>query len=206
MFAYDNAYSRFVAWMKIVLPLMALAILSTLFLVSKTRDAGTSLPYSAVELDELARQQRLTRPRYSGLTQDGTAISFLADDARPDPEISGRFVSQRLTAQLNLPTGAEILLIAGSGFVDPGEAMSGLDGGVAIETSTGYMLRTDEVENALDQTRVVARGGVVGVAPMGQISAGQMEITRHAIDTGYVMLFTGGVKLVYDPESQGDAR
>ncbi len=67
MATYDNTYSRVVAWLKILLPLLALAILSTLFLVARTIDPAQNIPYADVDIDELDartadRQAELFRP------------------------------------------------------------------------------------------------------------------------------------------------
>ncbi|HDR29767.1 MAG TPA: hypothetical protein ENN83_14595, partial [Rhodovulum sp.] len=62
MASHDNAYSRFIALAKIVLPLAALGILSTLFLISRDTPSGDDLPYSRVAVDELIREQRIGAP------------------------------------------------------------------------------------------------------------------------------------------------
>ena len=48
MAARDNVHSRVVFWLKIILPLLALAILSTLFLFSRRIDTDQALPYAEV--------------------------------------------------------------------------------------------------------------------------------------------------------------
>ena len=52
----DNVHSRVVGWLKILLPLAALALLSTLFLFSRGSDPTANLPFSETELNEIARQ------------------------------------------------------------------------------------------------------------------------------------------------------
>ena len=57
-----DGHSRLVFWLKIVLPLIALAILSTLFLVSRNIGGDGTVPFSDVDLDALARDPQLTAP------------------------------------------------------------------------------------------------------------------------------------------------
>ena len=47
----DNLHSHVMAWLKVLLPMAALALLSTLFLLSRRTDPVTDLPISDVELE-----------------------------------------------------------------------------------------------------------------------------------------------------------
>ncbi|KKK72711.1 hypothetical protein LCGC14_2901140, partial [marine sediment metagenome] len=84
MRGHDNSYSRLVAWLKVALPLLALAILSTVFLVAERRGTRNEIPYSRGEIDEILREQRIRNPNYAGVTKDGSAVAFSADSARPE--------------------------------------------------------------------------------------------------------------------------
>ena len=81
--AASNAYSRFVAWVKVILPLLALALLSTLFLFSRTPAPNRAIPFANVDVEELAREQSLGRPRFAGTLSDGREVIFTADRATP---------------------------------------------------------------------------------------------------------------------------
>ena len=61
MTMYDNSYSRFVALTKVILPIIALGILSTLFLFSRNIDPTQSIPYADVDVEGLAREQQIGR-------------------------------------------------------------------------------------------------------------------------------------------------
>jgi len=67
MAACDNTYSRVVAWLRIALPLLALAILSTLFLLARTIDPAQNLPYADIDIDELTREQRIGNPQFAAV-------------------------------------------------------------------------------------------------------------------------------------------
>ena len=45
--------SRVVAWLRVLLPLAALAILSTLFLLPKSHDPDAAIPYADVDADRM---------------------------------------------------------------------------------------------------------------------------------------------------------
>ena len=61
MAAHDNFHSQLVGWSKIILPLGALALLSTLFLFARSGADGSKLRVTAIEgeIDSLARIARL---------------------------------------------------------------------------------------------------------------------------------------------------
>ena len=84
MIRRDNLRSNVVAWLKIVLPLAALAAMSTLFLLSRTIDPADAIPYATVDVEDRIREPRMTAPTYSGVTSDGAALTLTADEARPD--------------------------------------------------------------------------------------------------------------------------
>jgi lipopolysaccharide export system protein LptC len=198
MAAAIDGYSRLVAWLKIILPLIALGILATLFLVSRTIDPSQTIPYADVDVQDLARNQRVGAPSYSGMTRDGAAISFQADSARPDADPEGRVTADRPMARIDLPTGRSIVMVADQGYVDQKQGIAALDGNVRLESSDGYVIETDMAQTRLDATSMESAGPVNGRGPMGNISAGRVILTRIA-DGSYVLRFEMGVNLVYRP-------
>lgn len=199
MAAYDNVHSRVVFWLKIVLPLLALAILSTLFLFSRRIDTDQALPYAEVDVEDLARDQRLTAPEYSGVTLDGAALMIHAKTARPGID-TGAATADNLVASYEAPDGLRIGLSAVEGRIDEPAGRMTLTGNVEIVTSTGYRMTTPGLDSALDRTELHSNGAVRAEAPYGTIDAGNMVI-RHedAGVPGYVLVFSKGVKLIYEP-------
>jgi len=196
----DTAYSRLVAWLKILLPLTALAILSTLFLLARTPDIDQAIPYADVDVDALAREPRITRPDFSGVAPDGTAIQFTAETARPDLDDPTRFHADLLEGQIDTPEGTRIRMRAISGVVDTGDGTATLQGDVLLETSTGYAVRTEAFTAHLDSTRSESAGPVDVMTPFGHLTAGRFMLTRDAaVSESHVLVFSQGVDLLYDP-------
>lgn len=197
----DNAYSRLVAWLKIVLPLAALAILSTLFLFSRTIDPTRAIPLAGIDVADLAREPRINAPDYSGVTIDGTAMTLLAQSAKPDPENAGHVTAVEPTAILETPDGMRIEISSALAEVDTGSGQLVLEGGVRLLTSLGYAVETEQVSAALDRTRLETTGEIVAVGPLGRISAGQMVLQQNADRAGsYLLVFKNGVSLLYEPK------
>ena len=78
-----DRYSRTVAYLKVLLPLTALALLSTLFLISRGIDTEAVIPFAQKDIEERMRGQQLTAPFFSGTTSGGDEIMVTASTARP---------------------------------------------------------------------------------------------------------------------------
>ena len=199
MAALDNTHSRVVFWLKIILPLAALAVLSTLFLFSRQIDTEMALPYSEVDVEELARSQRLAAPEYAGVTRDGASITVRAAVARPGTT-GGGATAEAVSATYDIPDGPSIALSANEGTLDDTTGRLALAGDVEIVTSTGYRLTAARLDGALDRTELHSEGAVRGEAPFGALDAGELSIRHEDAEfAGYVMVFSNGVKLVYHP-------
>lgn len=196
-----DRHTRVVAWLKVALPLTALAILSTLFLVARRIDPDAALPYAEVNVEDLAREPRMTAPTYAGTTEDGAALTLSADEARPAAEgAPARAASLRL--DLATPDGGRTELVAAEAQMDDTARQVVLSGGVTVTTSTGYRLETPEVVAKLDRTGLESRGEVTAAGPAGEIRADGMVLSQdNRTPGGYVLVFKGGVRLVYQPGS-----
>ena len=167
MAAPDNTYSRVVGWLKILLPLLALGILSTLFLVARTIDPAQNLPFADVDIEEMAREQRIGQPNYSSVTRDGAAISLSAESARPDPADPEKLSGEAISAAIDLPNGNRIDIAADRMQIDNTARRATLSNGVIVQTSDGYVLQTEAVEIALDATRVQSASPTTVTTPIG---------------------------------------
>lgn len=200
MAAAQNPYSRFVAWSKVVLPIMALALLSTLFLFSGKRNSTLEIPYSDVEIEELSRGEQIGAPRYSGVTRDGAAMRITAATLAPATHNPKLLQARTVTARIDTPDGQGLDVSSTTGAIDTGDGLARLSGDVTFVTTTGYQMETETMFADLDNTRVESAGAVEGDGPPGHLTAGKMILTPREGETGrYVLVFNEGVKLIYRP-------
>lgn len=196
----DNFHSTAVALLKVTLPLAALGILSTLFLVSRTVDPDAAIPGAEVDIAERVRAPRLTLPTWAGMTDDGAALTITADEARPGTAGRQGASAQALRATLDTPDGGRVNLVAETGRLEPDGTRMTLAGGVVVTTSSGYRVTTDELVARMDRTGLSAPGDVAATGPIGKLDAGAMQIAQADGAPGdYVIVFTRGVRLIYDP-------
>ena len=194
-----DRHTRLVGLLKVVLPLLALAILSTLFLLSDRINPDDALPYAEVDVEGLAREPRMTAPSYAGTTADGAALTLTAEEARPEAE-GAPASAQGLRLELATPDGAVTNLTAAQAVVDPGKNLAVMSGGVIVTTSTGYRMETDKMTARLDQSGLESAGEVIASGPAGDLQAGRMRLSQDNQTPGaYVLVFNEGVRLVYQP-------
>jgi lipopolysaccharide export system protein LptC len=197
---HDDFHSTAVAWLKIALPLLALAILSTLFLVARTVDPSDAIPFAEVDVEDRIREPRLTQPTWAGVTDDGAALTITAADARPEQAQGNGASATQLVVDLQSPDGGRARLIAAQGVLEADKDVLTLSGGVDLTTSTCYAVTTQAMTAALDRTSIVSRTAVAGTGPAGRINAGAMQITAVADAPGqYLLVFNEGVRLLYQP-------
>lgn len=200
----DQFHSRFVALMKIVLPLAALGILSTLFLFSGEFDPGETVPITTIDLQQRAEDQGATNATFAGVTRSGDEVLLLTERSRPSAENPRVFIAEDVLAEYRLTSGAQIDVTSRHGEMNQSSNTAALSGNVLMRTTTGYTITTDALNTQFDELFAESPGPVAGQAPAGDISAGRM-VLEHNDETGTSHLrFTDGVKLVYEPELQED--
>lgn len=197
--AGTDAHTRVVTWLKVLLPLAALAILSTLFLLADQINPDDALPFAEVDVEELAREPRMTLPSYAGTTSDGAALNLTAEAALPGTaDRPARALNVRM--ELATPDGATTDLRAASAVIDADGGKLFLSGGVSLTTSQGYSLETLEIVADLDRSGLETVSGVQARAPAGTLTADSMVLRQdNQTPTTYLMVFKGGVRLVYLP-------
>lgn len=194
----DNRYSRFVQWAKIIFPLVALGLLSTMFLFSRTLDPSNAIPFADIDVEKIAREQQLTSPRFSGTTSDGSAIVVDAKSALPDLTNPRKLSIKEVVARIESQSGPSYGIIANTALYDGTDEMLTLQGNVRLSTSTGYVLETENLEANLEATEFNIPTAISGRGPAGNLEAGSMTLTTDG-DT-QVLVFKNGVKLIYDPK------
>ena len=196
MAGYDNRHSRMVAFLKIVLPLASLGLLTSMFLLSREVDPRQTIPFVELSVEDVAREERVGSPNYAGVTDDGAALSVIAQAARPIIGSGGRRISvQGIDARLVRDAGGTTSLRAQKGLIDTEAQTLRLTGSVIVATDDGLRLRTDSLRTRLDRTDVESSGEVTGIWGNSTLEAGRMRLTGE--DGRMRALFTGGVKLVY---------
>ncbi len=190
-------HSLLVTWSKIVLPLAAIGLISAMFLFARGDGPAPAIPFSEVEA--IARDQRISAPKFSGTANDGSVVTISAGSIRPDADMPDAFAITELRATIDAVDGSRIDIIAGMGELDPRARTARVSGLARIVTSTGYEMETEGLLANFETGVVTSLGPLEVRAPYGQLTAQRMEIFTAPDGTGQRMVFNGGVRLVYRP-------
>jgi len=196
----DNLHSRLVFWLKIILPLAALALLATLFLFGRPISPEDAIPYATTDITDRIKDPRVTSPVFAGMTSDGAALTITAAEARPGAAGSGSAGDARaMSALMEMPDGSTAQVTAPLVQMQSATQRAILTGGVSIVTSTGYHVMTPGLSVATLQTDLSSLGPVDAEGPPGKLQAQEMHLGLGP-SGGYVLKFTGAVTLVYLPK------
>ncbi len=132
----SDPYSRLVVFLKVALPLVALGILSTLFLLSSRIEPGTSIPFAEGEVEKRIRSEQVTGPLFSGVTTGGDRVTFTADQIVTTEGNTNTALNP--VAHLEFATGGSVELVAEQGDVDLANDFMTMSGDVVIDSTTGY--------------------------------------------------------------------
>ena len=189
---------------RLVLPLGALVLLSTVFLLSRNIDPQRAIDLSDIDVAELARQPRIGTARIATVTREDTALVVEAETLRSveDPQ-SGpvHLILDAPSGEMQFPSGRIAYFRAALGELDQSRDQLEMRGTVELVTSDDYRLTMPALVSALQHTHVTGTGGIEGEGPPGAIRADTLELTAKTGESGgYLLAFTGNVRLIYLPE------
>lgn len=194
-----DPYSRLVNILKIALPLVALGILSTLFLLSGRIEPGSTIPFAEGEITERVQGQQVTGPVFAGVTDAGDRLSVRAKQLKTGA--SGANAAKTLTARMELAGGGSIVMVADEATFLLDKDTASMVGNVIIDSSTGYRMISDRVDTLLSKVDVTSPGEVRATGPAGRLTSGALRIAAEEGSDTVQLLFSDGVKLIYDPKS-----
>ena len=187
--------SRVVAWAKVLLPLAALALLSTVFLLAREPGGPMDIPYA--RLEEIARDPRMDRARLAGVAPDGTSVALSAERVTAMAHRPEAFALESPRLETS-GEGSDASVAAAAGEVDVSQRTLRLTGGVLIESSAGLIVRTPRLSADL-ATGTLTAGAVTATAPLGEIEAGGLTLVQGEGDAAR-LVFNRGVRVLYHPE------
>lgn len=196
-------YSRNVQWMKIALPIAAVALIAMIFMTGRDRLEGTSAQ-QLINAAALSAGLKLENPRFADITSDGdpyvvTALSALPDGARPN-----RIELEKPDAELRLPDGLVLTIESNEGELFRKKERLNLEGDVILRTSDGYRADAQRLKINMKKRTAVVPGHVFATGPRGSIEADRLKIeqigeTRRET----VATFKGNVRVIITPD-QGE--
>lgn len=200
MASRPEVHSRVVTILKLGLPLVALALVASVFLVQTDDRLGGTITFSEADIDQLGSGLRLTNSVFTGTTSGGDRFRFAAATVVPDAAPPKRATISKLDGTLELVEGPTVSLAADTGDLDIPSQRLDIAGNVRISTSDGYELVTDKATIDVVSGSFIAGDQVVTRGALGEITAGNLHVTPAAA-TGEArrFSFSDGVRVLYDP-------
>lgn len=178
----------------------AIGLLVGMFLMSRAAPSESDLSFLQGTLRDSIGEQRIGAPYFSAKTNSGDQISLSARTVKPVLSNPSVLTVEQVTTRIVSSERDEIIMSAGQGLLDTSERVIMLQGGAQLVSMDGYQVSATEVIARLDENFLSAKGPIYMTGPGGQIQSGHMEISR-ASDSGTLkIVFTEGVKLLYDPK------
>ena len=193
----DMWHSRLVSVLKVLLPLIALVLLSTLFLFSRKINPEDAIPYATVDVEDRLRDPKMTDAGFAGMTADGSSLTIAAVEAKPTAEGGALKLVQGL---LQTPDGAKTELASAAVALVSAQKMIELSDGAELRAASGYVVQAQGFGVSTADTRIESRGAISAIGPGGQLSADHMLLSQQGANGPYLLVFNGKVRLLYQPK------
>jgi lipopolysaccharide export system protein LptC len=198
--ADPGLHSRIVGILKVGLPLVALGMLASIFLVQTDDSLGGNIVFSQGDIDALGEGLKITNPTFTGTTAGQDRFRFTAALVEPDAAPPERARITTLAGEVALHNGPTVELEADTGDLHIPTERLDVAGDVRISTSEGYRIHAEQATLDLAAGSIVAGNAVETTGPLGRIDSGSLAVAPAA-SSGEARRFSfgNGVRLIYEP-------
>jgi len=194
-----HTYSKLIGFLKIILPLIALAVLGTVFLITKDDGFDPGFTFSQAEFDALESGSFLDNPQINGKTVNGDIFSLTAERIEPESREMQRVIASNLVSNFEFSSGISAEIIADTAEIHMGERLLVFPDGARIITSDGYdgtlKTLTADLETGQISGEMIEADG-----PLGHVSAEIFHISSvgDGNSGNRVLRFEKAVKVTLD--------
>jgi lipopolysaccharide export system protein LptC len=175
---FGGNYTRYVQFMKIALPGLAILLLGVVVLWAKlaAQSDGFRVGYAAIT-QESVKNLKMVNARYFGVDHADHPYSVTADEGLQRPENSDLVDLQAPKADFVTHSGAGIVVTADHGVYHQHAQLLDLSGNVSLYHDNGYELHTEAA--TIDVKASTANGDVAveGYGPQGRMNGTGFRIT-----------------------------
>tara|TARA_R110002124_G_scaffold287216_1_gene471468 strand:+ start:160009 stop:160881 length:873 start_codon:yes stop_codon:yes gene_type:complete len=193
----NKSYTKYVRRMRVLLPLLAMAVIVVLFVWSGDNDNLIKTPPNkedVIKQSSIGRNELLA-PRFDTYDKDGRPYAITAERAYQTMDSTDIIYLEKPVADSTMGDGAWVALESVAGTYNQVEQTLFLEGNVKLFHDAGYSLLTDKLDIDLDKNKAVSNTAVAGQGPIGQLEASGMV----ADGLSNVLVFTGPAKItIYD--------
>lgn len=189
--AYNPRYSRFIRWMRLVLPLVALAIATVVFAWSNMNDDNI-IPVQNAEAPRSIGKNELLNPRFESKDDKKQPYTITASRALQGETNEDLVILEEPLADIMLNNGSWVAIKAEQGAFRQDNQRLLLRGSVELFHDKGYQIQTAQLHVDMDKNTAWSETEVYGQGPAGTLEAKGLQ----ADSTEGYLKFTGPAKLV----------
>ena len=196
----DDKYSTLVAIFKVMLPCLALIILSALFLLPDNRTKIQALNTIDKSTLNIVKKAGINKPSFRGTLASGSNLELYATEIITKNNDKNIIEINEISARLELNKNNWATASAKKGVVNISEQTAEMVGKVSVKGSNGVLIETSDLKVFYAKSLVKTEGAVFMKGPFGTIKAGSAEFydMNQNSGIGYVLLFNKGVKMQYN--------
>lgn len=181
-------------WVKRLLPVAALALLSAIALWPEIERGENNVRYSIRRMQAGPEAVLVRDPRYQGLDEQNRPFNVTAAAARQQGSAADVVTLEQPRADLLLNDGAWVLVESRDGRFDRPRNHLDLAGGVTLWHDNGTVLVTEQAAVALGEGHASGDRPVAAQGPFGTLTSEGFRLR----DRGQVVVFTGQARLVLE--------
>lgn len=191
--ARQNAlYSKFIRWMRLALPLLALGITAVVFTWDNDRGQKFMPPEQESIIPKTAGKNELLNPRFENTDEQGRSYTLTARRAVQDEKDEKVVLLEKPMADMTMANGHWIAIQSHEGAFEQSQRKLLLRGDVILFHDGGYQLKTAELRLDMQNDEAVSETDVSAQGPEGTLDA--KGLRGNNIDG--TLVFTGPAKLV----------
>ena len=196
----DDKYSTLVTIFKVILPCLALIILSALFLLPDNRTKIQALNTIDKSTLNIVKKAGINKPSFRGTLASGSNLELYATEIMTKNNDKNIIEINEISARLGLTKKNWATASAKKGLVNISEQTAEMVGKVTVKGSNGILIETSDLKVFYAKSLVKTEGAVFMKGPFGTIKAGSAEFydMNQNSGIGYVLLFNKGVKMQYN--------
>ena len=191
-----QGYSRFVIWMKVLLPVVALLliVLIVVWPYLKLNDTRFNIGFTALKVGNV-ENPAMINPRFLGADKERQTFSITADIAKNLLNAEESVELEMPKADISLDDGSWLVVTAKNGiYVRQSETLT-LNEQVNLFHDSGYEFRTESADIELTSGTASGSVPIEGQGPFGKLQAEGFRL----VDKGKTIYFTGKSKLTIYP-------
>ena len=185
---------------KVILPSLAIIILSALFLLPDNRKKIQALNTIDESTLNIVKKAGINKPSFRGTLASGSNLELYASEIMTRNNDNNIVEIKEISARLELNKKNWATASAKKGIINISKQTAEMIGKVSANGSNGILFETSDLKLFYAKSLVKTEEAVVMKGPFGTIKAGSAEFyeMNQKSGIGYVLLFKKGVKMQYN--------